>query len=62
MLVRSADSARKVSDIVGRSTLDIEQGHALADETGFPPYDIAVTGEDAYRITMAVAGFIVARP
>ncbi len=30
---RSADSARKVSDIVGRSTLDIEQSHVLADET-----------------------------
>lgn len=24
---------------------------------GFPPYDIARTGENAYRITMAVAGF-----
>jgi len=23
----------------------------------YPPYNIAVTGEDAYRITMAVAGF-----
>lgn len=30
---RSAESARKVGDIVGRSTLDIEQSHALADET-----------------------------
>jgi methyl-accepting chemotaxis protein I, serine sensor receptor len=30
---RSADSARRVGDIVGRSTLDIEQGHALAEET-----------------------------
>jgi methyl-accepting chemotaxis protein-1 (serine sensor receptor) len=30
---RSADSARKVVDIVGRSTLDIEQSHAMADET-----------------------------
>ena len=30
---RSADSARKVGDIVGRSTMDIEQSHALADET-----------------------------
>lgn len=25
--------------------------------TGYPPYNIAVLGEDAYRITMAVAGF-----
>ena len=25
--------------------------------TSYPPYDIEKTGEDAYRITMAVAGF-----
>jgi molecular chaperone IbpA len=25
--------------------------------TSFPPYNIRVTGEDSYRITMAVAGF-----
>ncbi len=31
---RSAESARKVSEIVSRSTLEIEQGGALADETG----------------------------
>ena len=24
---------------------------------GYPPYDIEKTGEDAYRLTMAVAGF-----
>lgn len=30
---RSADSARRVGDIVGRSALDIAQGHALAEET-----------------------------
>src|ERR1700736_4087769 len=24
---------------------------------GYPPYNIAKTGEDAYRITLAVAGF-----
>ena len=31
----------------------------LADEptNSFPPYNIESTGEDAYRITMAVAGF-----
>jgi molecular chaperone IbpA len=28
-----------------------------ADVSGFPPYNIEVTGENAYRITMAVAGF-----
>jgi methyl-accepting chemotaxis protein len=31
---RSADSARKVGEIVSRSTLEIEQSGALADETG----------------------------
>ncbi len=36
--------------------------HALesasrADAGGYPPYDIELTGEDQYRISMAVAGF-----
>jgi molecular chaperone IbpA len=26
-------------------------------DTGFPPYDVEKTGEDGYRITLAVAGF-----
>src|SRR4051812_35910162 len=26
-------------------------------DTHYPPYDIEKTGEDAYRITLAVAGF-----
>jgi molecular chaperone IbpA len=28
-----------------------------ADAGGYPPYNIELTGEDKYRITMAVAGF-----
>jgi molecular chaperone IbpA len=28
-----------------------------AEAGGYPPYNIEVTGEDRYRITMAVAGF-----
>lgn len=28
-----------------------------ADPNGYPPYNIELTGEDHYRITMAVAGF-----
>lgn len=27
------------------------------EDTGYPPYNIESTGENAYRITMAVAGF-----
>ncbi|MCH9692092.1 MAG: Hsp20 family protein [Gammaproteobacteria bacterium] len=27
------------------------------NQPAFPPYDIELTGEDSYRITMAVAGF-----
>jgi len=34
LATRSADSARKVGEIISRSTLEIEQSGALADETG----------------------------
>ena len=27
------------------------------EDTGYPPYNIEKTGNDSYRITMAVAGF-----
>jgi len=30
---------------------------AAASENGYPPYNIEKTGDDAYRLTMAVAGF-----
>ena len=30
---------------------------ASENDTGYPPYNIERTGENAYRITMAVAGF-----
>ncbi|MDO9284314.1 MAG: methyl-accepting chemotaxis protein [Aquabacterium sp.] len=39
LATRSADSARRVSEIVSRSTLEIEQGKALADETGLSIQD-----------------------
>ena len=38
-----------------KSLLDAAQKSATADS--FPPYNIEKTGEDAYRITLAVAGF-----
>jgi molecular chaperone IbpA len=46
-----------------RSTIGFDRlgrmlDEALVDEgTSYPPYNIERTGEDAYRITMAVAGF-----
>lgn len=35
----------------------LEHAASTGDGSGFPPYDILKSGEDAYRITMAVAGF-----
>ena len=37
------------------SMLDAAQKNAASD--GYPPYNIEKTGEDAYQITVAVAGF-----
>jgi molecular chaperone IbpA len=48
-----------------RSTIGFDRLMRLADaatrvdgsSASYPPYDIEVTGENAYRLTMAVAGF-----
>jgi molecular chaperone IbpA len=47
-----------------RSTIGFDHLMRLADTatrvdagTSYPPYNIEVTGENAYRLTMAVAGF-----
>ena len=47
-----------------RSTIGFDRLFDLLDQTAgfepndsFPPYDIEKTGEDAYRITLAVPGF-----
>jgi molecular chaperone IbpA len=47
-----------------RSTIGFERLNQLIDtalstrdDTSYPPYNIEVTGDDSYRITMAVAGF-----
>jgi molecular chaperone IbpA len=48
-----------------RSTIGFDRLMSLADAAtrvdnsspGYPPYNIEKTGEDAYRLTMAVAGF-----
>jgi molecular chaperone IbpA len=43
---------------IGFDRLSRLMDQALLDEgTSYPPYNIEKTGEDAYRITMAVAGF-----
>jgi molecular chaperone IbpA len=36
---------------------DMLDGVANLNGTGYPPYNIEKTGDDAYRIVMAVAGF-----
>jgi molecular chaperone IbpA len=35
----------------------LDTSSRLDEAPGYPPYNIEKTGEDAYRITMAVAGF-----
>ena len=47
-----------------RSTVGFDRLFSLLDQVGqpesgttYPPYNIERTGDDAYRVTMAVAGF-----
>ena len=45
-----------------RSTIGFDRLMQLAEsatrvDAGYPPYNIEVSGDDAYRLTMAVAGF-----
>ncbi|KEO91087.1 molecular chaperone [Erythrobacter longus] len=35
----------------------LERSTRVETQDGYPPFDIARTGEDSYRITLAVAGF-----
>ena len=35
----------------------VDAASASADASGYPPYNIEKTGDDTYRLTMAVAGF-----
>ncbi len=48
-LFRSTIGFDRLSRLLDQSLLD--------DGSSYPPYNIEKTGEDAYRITMAVAGF-----
>jgi molecular chaperone IbpA len=38
-------------------TFDLLNNSKMEGQEGFPPYDIARTGDENYRITLAVAGF-----
>lgn len=49
-LYRSAIGFDRIMDLL-QSTLQSEPGD------NYPPYNVEKTGEDAYRITLAVAGF-----
>jgi len=40
-----------------RLTEALESAYRADTSGGYPPYNIELTGEDQYRITMAVAGF-----
>ena len=55
----TADVAPFFRSTIGFDRLfDLLQEQAGLDQAeNYPPYNIAKTGEDAYRITMAVAGF-----
>jgi molecular chaperone IbpA len=42
---------------IGFDRLDEVMDFALQANESYPPYNIEATGEDAYRVTLAVAGF-----
>ena len=50
-LFRNAIGFDRVSQLIDSALTGPEQS------PGYPPYNIEKTGEDAYRLTMAVAGF-----
>ncbi|MEY4681896.1 MAG: hypothetical protein RLZZ276_3545 [Pseudomonadota bacterium] len=50
-LFRNAIGFDRVSQLIDTALTGPEQS------PGYPPYNIEKTGEDAYRLTMAVAGF-----
>jgi molecular chaperone IbpA len=60
MDMRTIDLTPLYRSTVGFDRLASMLDHALSHEvgaSGYPPYNIEKTGEDAYRITVAVAGF-----
>src|SRR6056297_3024212 len=61
MLMRSFDLAPLYRSTVGfdrfAHLIDSVMANGEGSQTGYPPYNIEKTGEDAYRISVAVAGF-----
>ena len=57
--MRTIDLSPLYRTIVGfdRMATLLETAQRLDAAPGYPPYNIEVTGEDAYRIELAVAGF-----
>ena len=57
--MRMIDSAPLSRSAIGFDRLFdlLDQTAGFEPDEGFPPYDIEKTGEDAYRVTLAVPGF-----
>jgi molecular chaperone IbpA len=53
----SYDFAPLFRTAIGFDRLARQMAAAPSDVPGYPPYNIEKTGEDSYRLTMAVAGF-----
>jgi len=58
MLMRTLDFSPLYRSVVGFDRLaDLLDSAAAETATGYPPYNIERTGDNAYRIEIAVAGF-----
>jgi molecular chaperone IbpA len=59
MLMRTYDFTPLYRSAVGFDRLAnlLESAARTSQDTGYPPYNIETTGENAYRIEIAVAGF-----
>jgi molecular chaperone IbpA len=58
MLMRTLDFSPLYRSVVGFDRLaDLLDSAAAETATGYPPYNIERTGDNAYRVEIAVAGF-----
>jgi molecular chaperone IbpA len=57
MEMTSFDFPTLLRSTIGFDRLDEIMDFALQANESYPPYNIEVNGEDAYRVTLAVAGF-----